>query len=103
MNANVIEFYKKVRDDKGLQEALSEGKTAGDVAEIAVAKAGEMGIQLEKGDVVAALGQFKDLVKTVANDDELTDYELELAAAGGFPSSSDENGQSTGIFSGGLF
>ena len=26
MNANVIEFYKKVRADKGLIEALSEGK-----------------------------------------------------------------------------
>lgn len=82
MNANVIEFYKKVRTDKGLQEALSEGNTVEEISEIAVAKAGEAGIQLEKSDVLVAMGQMKEIVSAVANDDELTEFELEMVAAG---------------------
>ncbi len=82
MNANVIEFYKKVRTDQGLIEALSEGQTAAQVSEIAVKKAAEMGITLETTDVIAALGQFQELVADAANDDELTEFELELVAAG---------------------
>ncbi|HBT41522.1 MAG TPA: hypothetical protein DIW51_08550 [Rhodospirillaceae bacterium] len=82
MNANVIEFYKKVRTDQGLIEALSEGKTAEQVSEIAVKKAAEMGITLETADVIAALGQFQELAAGAANDDELTEFELELVAAG---------------------
>lgn len=81
MNANVIEFYKKVRADQGLIEALSEGKTTEEFSEIAVKKAAEMGITLEMSDVIAATGQFKHVI-SVANDDELTDFELELVAAG---------------------
>lgn len=82
MNANVIEFYKKVRADQGLIEALSEGKTVEEISEIAVKKAAEIDIQLNTADVVAALGQFKELVTEAANDDELTELELELVAAG---------------------
>ena len=82
MNANVIEFYKKVRADQGLIEALSEGQTVEEISEIAVKKASEMGIQLNTADVVAALGRFKELITEAANDDELTELELELVAAG---------------------
>lgn len=81
MNANVIEFYKKVRADQGLIKALSEGKTTEEFSEIAVEKAAEMGIELEMSDVIAATGQFKNVI-AAANDDELTDLELELIAAG---------------------
>ena len=52
MNANVIEFYKKVRTDQGLIEALSEGKTAEEISAIAVKKAAELGITLQQDDVV---------------------------------------------------
>lgn len=82
MNTNVIEFYKKVRADQGLIDALSEGKTAEEFSEIAVKKAAEIGIQLETADVAAALGQFKAVIEKAANDDELTELELELVAAG---------------------
>jgi hypothetical protein len=82
MNANVIEFYKKVRADQGLIDALSEGKTVEEFTEIAVEKAAEIGILLEAADVVAALGQFKAVIEKAANDDELTEVELELVAAG---------------------
>jgi len=82
MNANVIEFYKKVRADQGLIEALSEGQTVEEISEIAVKKASEMGIQLNTADVVAALGRFKELITEAANDDELTELDLELVAAG---------------------
>ncbi len=82
MNANVIEFYKKVRTNQGLIEALSEGQTAEQVSEIAVKKAAEMGITLETADVIAALDQFQELAADAANDDELTEFELELVAAG---------------------
>lgn len=82
MNANVIEFYKKVRADQGLIEALSEGQTVEEISAIAVKKAAEIDIQLNTADVVAALGQFKELVTEAANDDELTEIELELIAAG---------------------
>lgn len=83
MNANVIEFYQKVRTDQGLIEALSEGKTAEEISEIAVKKAAEMDLRLEKADVIAACDRFKELVAAAANDDELTEFELELIAAGG--------------------
>ena len=86
MNANIIEFYKKVRTDQGLIEALSEGQTAEQVSEIAVKKAAEMGITLETADVIAALDQFQELAADAANDDELTEFELELIAAGASPS-----------------
>jgi len=82
MNTNVIEFYKKVRADQGLIDALSEGKTAEEFSEIAVKKAAEIGIQLETADVAAALGQFEEVIATAANDDGLTEVELELVAAG---------------------
>lgn len=82
MNANVIEFYKKVRADQGLIEALSEGKTEETFSEIAVKKAAELDIQLETADVIDAIGHFENLVRRAANDDELTDLELELIAAG---------------------
>ena len=82
MNTNVIEFYQRVRADQGLIEALSEGKTAEEFSEIAVKKAAEIGIQLETADVAAALDQFKKVIATAANDDELTEIELELVAAG---------------------
>tara|TARA_R110001592_G_scaffold361214_1_gene671318 strand:- start:15898 stop:16200 length:303 start_codon:yes stop_codon:yes gene_type:complete len=82
MNANVVEFYKKVRTDQGLIEALSEGKTTEEFTKIAVTKAAEMGIALQADDIVAACGQFDELCKLAANDDELTDFELEMIAAG---------------------
>ena len=82
MNANVIEFYQKVRVDPNLIDALSRGKTIEEFSEIAVGKAGEIGIQLEKSEVVNAAGQIRELVMAAANDDELTELELELVAAG---------------------
>ncbi|MEQ9557336.1 MAG: hypothetical protein RIG67_16315 [Rhodospirillales bacterium] len=84
MNANVVEFYKKVRTDQGLIEALSEGKTAEELSTIAVNKAAEMGITLQMDDVVAACGNFEELCKLAANDDELTEFELEVIAGGSF-------------------
>lgn len=83
MNTNVIEFYKKVRADKGLQEALSEGKTVDEIADIAVKKAATMDIALAKADVLAACGDIPGLIGQAVNDDELTEIELELIAAGG--------------------
>lgn len=87
MNANVIEFYKKVRTDQSLIEALSEGKTKEEFIKAAVDKAAEMGITLQAEDVVAACGKFEELCKLAANDDELTEFELEVIAggSGGFP------------------
>ncbi|MEQ8503918.1 MAG: hypothetical protein RIB80_01235 [Rhodospirillales bacterium] len=82
MNANVIEFYKKVRADKGLIEALSEGKTDEAFSKIAIEKAAELGIHLETADTIDALKHLDKLVHTAANDDALTDFELELIAAG---------------------
>ncbi|MAN81468.1 MAG: hypothetical protein CMM77_05190 [Rhodospirillaceae bacterium] len=82
MNANVVEFYKKVRTDQGLIEALSEGKTAEEMSAIAVKKAAELGITLQQDDVVAACNNFTELCKLAANDDELTEFELEIISAG---------------------
>lgn len=82
MNANVIEFYKKVRADQDLIKALSEGQTVEEFSDIAVKKAAEIDIQLERADVVGALDDLKGLITEAANDDELTDLELELVAAG---------------------
>lgn len=82
MNANIIEFYKKVRTDQGLIEALSEGKSTEEISAIAIEKAAEMGIELEPAEVGEAIGSFDKLATAAANDDELTDFELELIAAG---------------------
>ena len=82
MNANVIEFYKKVRTDKGLIEALSEGKTAEEFYTIAVDKAAEVGITLQEDDVKEACEKFGELRVLAANDDELTEFELEMVSAG---------------------
>ncbi|MCF3630555.1 hypothetical protein RJ527_04815 [Thalassospiraceae bacterium LMO-SO8] len=84
MNTNVVEFYKKVRTDQNLIEALSEGKTTEEFIKTAVDKAAEMGITLQQDDIVAACGNFAELCKLAANDDELTEFELEMISAGGF-------------------
>ncbi|MAN81467.1 MAG: hypothetical protein CMM77_05195 [Rhodospirillaceae bacterium] len=83
MNTNVVEFYKKVRTDQNLIEALSEGKTTEEFIKAAVNKAAEMGITLQQDDVVTACRNFEDLCKLAANDDELTEFELEMISAGG--------------------
>jgi hypothetical protein len=83
MNTNVIEFYKKVRTDKGLIEALSEGQTAEEFYTIAVNKAAEAGISLHVDDVKEACEKYGELCELAANDDELTDFELEMVSAGG--------------------
>ena len=48
----------------------------------AVRKAAEMGIQLNKTDLIGDIGMFEEIATLAANDDELTDFELELIAAG---------------------
>lgn len=85
MNANVVEFYRKARVDQGLIEALSEGKTAEEFVNIAVTKAAEMGLHFEKNDVIDAFDQFETFVAAAANDDELTEFELQYIAAGTVP------------------
>ena len=82
MNANVVEFYKKVRTDQGLIEALSEGKTAEEFYMIAVDKAAEIGITLQQDDIKEACGKYGELCQLAANDDELTEFELEMVSAG---------------------
>ncbi len=82
MNANVIEFYKKVRADQSLIQALAEGKNDDMFAEIAVEKAAELGIHLETEDAIDALDHLETLVRQAANDDSLQDFELELVSAG---------------------
>ena len=82
MNANVIEFYRKVRTDQGLIEALSEGKSVEEISEIAVTKAAEMNMPLRTDDVLAVSGNLNDVIAAAVNDDELTEFELELVAAG---------------------
>tara|TARA_R110001592_G_scaffold361214_1_gene671319 strand:- start:16468 stop:16773 length:306 start_codon:yes stop_codon:yes gene_type:complete len=83
MNANVIEFYKKVRMDQGLIGALSEGKTMEEFYTIAIDKAAEIGLTFQEDDVKEACEKWGELRMLATDDGELTEFELEIISAGG--------------------
>ena len=82
MSISVCDFYSIIRTDNDILSRLSaieDGavfiETIGDLAK-------ERGIILTAEEIGQAMSSFDEVIQNVANDDELTDFELELVAAG---------------------
>ncbi|HBC07537.1 MAG TPA: hypothetical protein DC046_08140 [Rhodospirillaceae bacterium] len=82
MNQNIIEYYRQLRVSEDLMAAFSLSKTPEDVADTAVEQGDKLGFSFTKEEALAAGMNFKALCNEAANDDELTEFELEMISAG---------------------
>jgi len=83
MNDSVLEFYKIARTDEALVATLGKIEDADAFAAEAVKMAADRGYSLTMEDAKSCMANFDELIDAVSNDDDvLTDFELELVAAG---------------------
>ncbi len=79
---NVTDFCSKIQNAPEMLTRLSgQHSTDALVAEIKSMGA-EMGIKFEEGEIEDNLSSIDEVIKSVAQDDQLTDDELELIAGG---------------------
>lgn len=82
LNKEVVEFYRVARVDNTLMETLSAAQSTDDLARVAVREAGKLGFHFTEQEAKAASMDIASLCNSAVNDDELTDFELEMIAAG---------------------
>ena len=82
MHKNIIEYYQRVRDDEALQAAYSTCENTDQMFEIAVEEGRKLGLAFSKEDAMAVGFDVEALHGAATNDDELSDFELALVAAG---------------------
>lgn len=82
MNKNIIEYYLQVHEDDALQAAYSGCESTEQMAEIAVDQGRALGFFFTKEDALATGLNIEALKNAASNDGELSDFELELVAAG---------------------
>lgn len=84
MNDNVVALYQKIRTDGRLiaQFESCDGPEA--LVQQALIISSKLGVQVERQDLEAAVADLGSLIQSAANEDELTDFELEFVSAG-FP------------------
>ncbi len=82
MTTSAQDFYKIARNDdeilerlSGIQDEVLFIKAVEDIAR-------ERGFSLTSEEIRQAIFNLTEIMQSVANDDELTDFELEMAAAG---------------------
>lgn len=85
MNQNIIGYYKQMRVSEDLLAAFAHSKDFEDMIDIAVEQGGKLGFSFTKEEALAAGLNFKALCSQAANDDELTEFELEMISAGAPP------------------
>ena len=84
MNSTVVDFYKFARTNPEIIAKLSE-KCDQEVFLARTVEAGQAaGFSFSLEEARHGLADISQLVEDIANDDELTDFELELVSAG-FP------------------
>ncbi len=82
MNQNIVDYYQTVRQDKALQAAYAGCENFDQIIEKAVDEGRKLGFSFTKEEALAAGMNFKALCSQAANDDELTEFELEMISAG---------------------
>tara|TARA_R100000750_G_C2267709_1_gene66234 strand:- start:37 stop:321 length:285 start_codon:yes stop_codon:yes gene_type:complete len=82
LTTSARDFYRIARNDDKILDRLSgiqdEAVFIGTIEDIAR----ERGITLTSEEIRQAIFNLTEIVQSVANDDELTDFELEMIAAG---------------------
>ena len=82
MTTSAEDFYRIARTDDEILDRLSgiqdEAVFIGTIEDIAR----ERGFSLTSEEIRLAIFNLTEIVQSVANDDELTDFELEMIAAG---------------------
>ena len=85
MMKSVQEFYSIARTDDEIISALSAIQDEAVFIETVDRLAREKGFILTVEDIKYSISNFQEVIQNVANDDELTDFELEMVAAGNPP------------------
>jgi hypothetical protein len=89
MNNDLINFYRTVRADDALHSTLSSIQDPKANIEAIIAEARSRNLAVSAEDIAAALNDPAAFLQAAVNDDELSDDELELVAAGFPPSGFD--------------
>ncbi len=82
MNDAVMEFYKVARRDNEMVSLLAGIEDETLFISTVVKLGREKGFVFTAEEAGAAISQFEGFIEHAANDDELTDFELEMVAAG---------------------
>lgn len=82
MNQDIIDFYQILRKDDAIIAELSALETADEILDTAVIRGGMLGFHFTKEEASAASRGMDAFRANLANDDELSDFELDLIAAG---------------------
>ncbi|MRG73950.1 hypothetical protein GH722_19505 [Alphaproteobacteria bacterium HT1-32] len=82
MSDAVMEFYKVARRDDEMVSLLAGIEDEALFIKTAMELGREKGFVFTAEEAGAAISQFDGFIEDVSNDDELTDFELEMVAAG---------------------
>ncbi len=82
MSDAVMEFYKVARRDKEIVDLLSGISDEAMFIKTAMELGREKGFVFTAEEAGSAISEFEVLIEHASNDDELTDFELEMVAAG---------------------
>ncbi|WP_162305875.1 Nif11-like leader peptide family natural product precursor [Oleisolibacter albus] len=79
--AALIEFYRLVREDEAVMGRLAACRTPEELVAAVVEESARRGLSVDAPSVELALSDLKSFID-LANDDALTDLELEIVSAG---------------------
>ncbi|MEQ8503913.1 MAG: Nif11-like leader peptide family natural product precursor [Rhodospirillales bacterium] len=82
MNQDIISYYRKLREDEGLRAAYANCESVEQVMQTAVEQGTTLGFSFSKEEAMEIGYDIQVLHDLAANDDELSDFELELISAG---------------------
>ena len=82
MSDAVMEFYKVARRDNEMVSLLAGIEDEALFIKTAMELGREKGFVFTAEEAGSAISQFDGFIEDVSNDDELTDFELEMVAAG---------------------
>ena len=89
MNPNITALYKIIRNDDQIMAKLS-GLDAEPFADAIMDYSTKHSLPLTRSEALSAISAYDQVVQSAVNDDdELTDFELEMAAAGSPSTNSD--------------
>jgi len=82
MSDAVMEFYKVARRDKEIVDLLSGISDEAMFIKTVMELGREKGFVFTAEEAGSAISEFDSFIEAASNDDELTDFELEMVAAG---------------------
>lgn len=81
-SATVIEFYQKIRSTPAMWAELAEQPSQEALIARVETMSAEHGFTISRAEISASVNQMDTLINEAADDDSLTDDELEMVAAG---------------------